>query len=123
LNSGEGRIAHGGGRIVGPNRLAREQVDELGRAGLDGVLDYHVSVRVDKAQMLAQPLPRSRLGNGADWEALALPLHGSAVTNNEAHGCLHRPTAQCWGGLARHEQAFVDVMVQHLACGVEVGPA
>ena len=51
------------------------------------------------------------LGNRADREALALPLYGGAVPHDEAHGSLHRPTAQGRGGLAGHEQAFVDVVV------------
>src|SRR5262249_44402731 len=75
----EGRIAYGGGGIIGPECLACEQGHQLGGAGLDGVLEHHVAVRIDETQGCAGPLPSGRLGNLTHPQALALPPPSAGV--------------------------------------------
>jgi hypothetical protein len=118
LGLAQRRVADCRGGVVGTDLLARENVRQLRRTFPQLILKYHVSLRIDKAQISTQPLLRCRLGNRPNFNPLAVTLRRGSVAEDQPHRFKDSSTADVWLSAPSHKKTFVYIEMKHAAeCG------
>jgi len=116
-------IPNGCGRIVRTDPSPRKNIREFGRTGPQLVLADQVVGWLDKPEMLGEPLLGGGFGDLTHGNPMSLELRRGPIANDESHR--RKDAAPSQGGIALscNQQPFVDIVVQHPAGDVYIGPA
>jgi len=123
LGFAQGCIPNGCGRIVRTDPCPRKNIREFRGTGPKFVLADQVVGWPDKPEMLGEPLLGGGFGDLTHGYPMPLELRRGPIANNESHRRKDASPSQGGLTLPRNQKPFVNIVVQHTAGGVYIGPA